>query len=562
MSDLRPNKSLLNNTFDGYKLAVDRLSVNSLPLISSVDRTSTNPNKFSYAYVRSHEMRNHLYLDTWSGCVYFVDSDRRINSVHFDESGTHQTLYQVFTMPQQTDVKNDSFGCSMFFPTESLCLVTDGHGAVYLLKTGKRKQSLNQEWTFLIENPLYDLLCPSFLISAKFQDNTNMLHVVTMTLKDIKLEKETSTFVNMQWLQVNISFENPNECQVKGVKAFLGKSLPNACWFNEDYTHFYTACAKQFHLVDQKTFERIEPLIPIEDNVTEKKFYRWHQCKEMVSISFDFHITESEVNCTIEHNKIAVKLTSGKTLLDGNLEKDIIPDASKWFVHKNRLEVVLIKKEEASFWSSVVPGDVKGIHDIEGEEEEKIKQVHEGLSHLTSDKEEQGPADPHLFNMQQLEECDEMADEEEVKLFSIDVFTGKVKTLKSFAGHQWLFVLQNNPNDLPRICLRHDVDGILWKPGRNETDDWEHITTFDALGYVQASKQEHKFTICSPNFKHVSITDCTSNVYVYETDTSNKKQHNQYVPALGTCEKILGCQCSEKCLYVLSETYLNIVDLP
>lgn len=85
MSDLRPNKSLLNNTFDGYKLAVDRLSVNSLPLISSVDRTSTNPNKFSYAYVRSHEMRNHLYLDTWSGCVYFVDSDRRINSVHFDE---------------------------------------------------------------------------------------------------------------------------------------------------------------------------------------------------------------------------------------------------------------------------------------------------------------------------------------------------------------------------------------------------------------------------------------------------------------------------------------------
>lgn len=52
---------------------------------------------------------------------------------------------------------------------------------------------------------------------------------------------------------------------------------------------------------------------------------------------------------------------------------------------------MLIKKEEASFWSSVVPGDVKGIHDIEGEEEEKIKQVHEGLSHLTSDKEEQVP---------------------------------------------------------------------------------------------------------------------------------------------------------------------------
>ena len=62
----------------------------------------------------------------------------------------------------------------------------------------------------------------------------------------------------------------------------------------------------------------------------EVKFYHWNQCKEMVTVVFDLSIeNENEIECTIAHNHISIKLKSEKVFLDGNLEKDILEDASK-----------------------------------------------------------------------------------------------------------------------------------------------------------------------------------------------------------------------------------------
>ena len=91
---------------------------------------------------------------------------------------------------------------------------------------------------------------------------------------------------------------------------------------------------------------------------------------------------------------------------------------------------------------------------------------------------------------------------------------------------------------------------------------WEHIATFDALGYVQASKQEHKFTTCSTCLKYVVITDCTSHVYIYAQDKEDKKWHRQYIASLKDCERILGCVATEKHSYILSDTHLNVLVLP
>ena len=49
-----------------------------------------------------------------------------------------------------------------------------------------------------------------------------------------------------------------------------------------------------------------------------------------------------------------------------------------------RLEVVLIKKEPGIFWTTLVPGDVYGEHEIDGEEAAKMGEVHQSLAHLTS----------------------------------------------------------------------------------------------------------------------------------------------------------------------------------
>lgn len=50
-----------------------------------------------------------------------------------------------------------------------------------------------------------------------------------------------------------------------------------------------------------------------------------------------------------------------------------------------RLEVVLVKKTTGEFWSNVIPHEKHGVHEIDGEELERISQIHEQMEHLTSD---------------------------------------------------------------------------------------------------------------------------------------------------------------------------------
>jgi hypothetical protein len=80
----------------------------------------------------------------------------------------------------------------------------------------------------------------------------------------------------------------------------------------------------------------------------------------------------------------------------------------------------------------------------------------------------------------------------------------------SLDSHQWILNVVTDPGNVHSICVRHDVDAIVWQPqlplekrdeaGDGVDFDWncKHIATFPALGYVQASKERKKFTLSSP----------------------------------------------------------------
>uniref|UniRef100_A0A0N5AY39 NudC domain-containing protein 1 n=1 Tax=Syphacia muris TaxID=451379 RepID=A0A0N5AY39_9BILA len=65
------------------------------------------------------------------------------------------------------------------------------------------------------------------------------------------------------------------------------------------------------------------------------------------------------------------------------------------------------------------------------------------------------------------------------------------------------------------FCIRMDVDGILWSFNSDESQPVVHTTTFDAFGYVEASKNEKKFVTCSSDFKYVAIVETTRRAYIY-----------------------------------------------
>ena len=62
----------------------------------------------------------------------------------------------------------------------------------------------------------------------------------------------------------------------------------------------------------------------------------------------------------------------------------------KWFVIILwicfSVEVVLMKQTQEHHWSSVVRGDERGTYELVGEDAERVKEIHNRLEHLTSDK--------------------------------------------------------------------------------------------------------------------------------------------------------------------------------
>ncbi|CAH8558916.1 unnamed protein product [Dicrocoelium dendriticum] len=141
------------------------------------------------------------------------------------------------------------------------------------------------------------------------------------------------------------------------------------------------------------------------------------------------------------------------------------------------------------------------------------------------------------FNVDQLEEVDfPLDDDSDLTLQRFDANTLKMTHQANLTGHQWLCnVLVQRAGCWPAtnaICLRHDVDGIVWLPtsavtaatgdsSNSDTSPWSHSATLQAFGYVLASKQDHRFVSTPPlmpgsPLPFVAVADSTRRIYVYK----------------------------------------------
>ena len=86
--------------------------------------------------------------------------------------------------------------------------------------------------------------------------------------------------------------------------------------------------------------------------------------------------------------------------------------------------------------------------------------------------------------------------------------------------------------------------------------------TFNALGYVQASKRDRKFSTCAPNLSFAVMSDCNRHIFVYKQPSEGIKGNvaQQYVHTLATNSdrvNIFGLQASsDGVVFVLCEREL------
>ena len=121
------------------------------------------------------------------------------------------------------------------------------------------------------------------------------------------------------------------------------------------------------------------------------------------------------------------------------------------------------------------------------------------------------------------------------------------------------------------------MDGLLWQPEVKSNQDeppWKHIATFNAFGYVQASKQTRKFTTCPPDFSYAIISDSVRHLYMYRqavsvsTPLRNRKTGQQVnavakqqVISLEAVDNIVGLQAMNDKMFVMTESVLHMVKI-
>jgi len=241
--------------------------------------------------------------------------------------------------------------------------------------------------------------------------------------------------------------------------------------------------------------------------------YVWSQTPDDVTAIFlvDETVKKIDVGFSISAQSIHLNVKD-TVLLGGQLGGVVSVDECTWVIENGRIELTLFKEAGRLVWTELVMGDNRGQYQSDPG---LLADVAERLAKFTSDKPALGTDGiVQNFNSGELEECD-MAEDDSCTMQWIHGETHRVVAEADISGRQILFTARLAPDSPLCFCVRHDVDGILWEFSGDKRRPVVHRATFHALGYVQASKQQRRFTSCPPNGAYSTIIESQKHAFVY-----------------------------------------------
>lgn len=561
--ELRPDRQLLNAEFEGYKLSLQDIPTFKEELTTpSIDRVLPNNEQYSLLHARIFGLHNHLIGETIDGreYVYYIDNALSINKVTYDTFTSQLlTVSNLWTVPIDERVSGD-FNISLKFASNNIALVADGSGMLYILETGNRDEDskwieaygddvLNQKVPFIIEdcfcvtNDDGKLTLHCLLLSIKREENNDKLSSV---LSWLTFSKEN----DKNWGQIAMR-------ELQSVGTIYYSQIERTC--------------ESIYLISDNAFKFIldseHPIVESEEDVTlKKKLYIWKQTNEDVTVNFKLPQTfdKSLFDINLTRSSITIKYSNDVTL-SGEVRHFIDSELSTWAFNDNdnSLELNIQKSEHGVTWDEFIKGNNDGEYLVS---ELLANEVHQKLAYLCSDKENTSSTMTYV-NTQELEECDFEDDTSALIFERVCVTTHSVTHRIQLNTSKYCLSVKTD-DDMPlSVALTNDVDACIWKPElTKEGFDMKHIGTLLAFGYVQASKKQRKFTICSPDLSKTVICDSSKHLFIYRQDTpiingelrnriTSKRIGNiaqQQVISLDNSE-IFGAYLGNNFLYILNE---------
>ncbi|KAM9100746.1 nudC domain-containing protein 1 isoform X1 [Sarcophilus harrisii] len=570
---LRVKRPLLDPRFEGYKLSLEPLPCYQLELDSAVAEVKLRDDQYTLDHMRAFGMFNYLHCDAWNqDNIYFVDQLGRIMNLSVTLDTALGKPREVFRLPTNLTAYDNRLCASLHFTSSTWVTLSDGTGRLYLIGTGERGNGTSEKWEIVFNEDLGE----PFVILHSISIIKSGDHSITTLLLRVEKEeldrKGSGFYVSLEWVTISKINKEIQKYEITERKVLHGKSVPHYAAIEPDGNGLMIASCKSFRFVhDEKQSEENK-----EDNLTDNNkaepLYYWQQTEEdltiIIQLSENISKEDIEVRFSPDHISIALKK---QPCLEGKLYSSVDHESSTWIIKENKsLEVSLIKKDEGLTWPELVLGDDRGefLRDSA-----QCAAIAERLMHLTSEELNPDPdKEKPPCNAQELEECDTFF-EESSTLCRFDGNTLKTTHVVNLGSNQYLFSVLVDPKEMPCFCLRHDVDALLWQPHSSQQDEmWEHIATFNALGYVQASKRDKKFFACAPNYSYAALCECLRRVFIYRQPTAmstvlyNRKEGRQVgqvakqqVASLETNDPILGFQATNERLFVLTTKNLFLI---
>uniref|UniRef100_A0A2K5VDN7 NudC domain-containing protein 1 n=1 Tax=Macaca fascicularis TaxID=9541 RepID=A0A2K5VDN7_MACFA len=503
---LRVKRPLLDPRFEGYKLSLEPLPCYQLELDAAVAEVKLRDDQYTLEHMHAFGMYNYLHCDSWyQDSVYYIDTLGRIMNLTVMLDTALGKPREVFRLPTDLTACDNRLCASIHFTSSTWVTLSDGTGRLYVIGTGERGNSASEKWEIMFNEELGD---PFIIIHSISLLNAEEHSIATLLLRIEKEEldmKGSGFYVSLEWVTISKKNKDKKKYEIIKRDILCGKSVPHYAAIEPD--------GNGLMIVSYKSFTFVQAGQDLEENMDEdmsekikEPLYYWQQTEDDLTVTIrlpeDSTKEDIQVQFLPDHINIVLK---DHQFLEGKLYSSIDHESSTWIIKEsNSLEISLIKKNEGLTWPELVVGDKQGelIRDSA-----QCAAIAERLMHLTSEELNPNPdKEKPPCNAQELEECD-IFFEESSSLCRFDGNTLKTTHVVNLGSNQYLFSVIVDPKEMPCFCLRHDVDALLWQPHSSKQDDmWEHIATFNALGYVQASKRDKKFFACAPNYSYAALS--------------------------------------------------------
>jgi hypothetical protein len=228
--EFRPQSTLLQSNFDGYRLSLEPLAQYSLKFDEHlhVQKDFSLDNEFyTLNGLKAFKSINQLVMNPWNDDheLYFFDQTHSIQRICISSDDSLSHLQQPIRVHQ---LSNDALHGSMIFITKSIVLLADGRSKLSILKTDETK------WKKLHEEDLDDCVTtPIRLLHAISHENG--IHAIIGYING-----------DCQLLWLTFSLDLSGACQLVRKRILQGKNWPDFVAIELQGNAVYIAVEKVF----------------------------------------------------------------------------------------------------------------------------------------------------------------------------------------------------------------------------------------------------------------------------------------------------------------------------